>query len=118
MDSGYQPNLFHDIEALKMEPTEQRIARRKNQFKQVCQQAYELFLIKNAKYRDGIAHTGVLGAAIEVFGAAMRLTILVLKSPVHGRDNRQDLVNVAKDIHNYANILLMMMEDDNWEGDL
>lgn len=85
-------------------------------FKAQCAHGQNVFRAKNAAYGNAIERTGVLGAVVEIIGAAARLPQLVLKSYTHGRNSREALENVLVDIHNYAGIALMMLEKDNWEG--
>jgi len=39
-----------------------------------------------------------------------------MKSPDNGASNRADVVQIANDLHNYANILLIELSDNNWSG--
>lgn len=80
-------------------------------------QAFDLFQTKNRKYDNTIVKTGVLGAVIEIIGAAGRLPVMVLRSVGHGRNDRDKLIDVLRDILNYAAIALFMIESDNWEGE-
>lgn len=86
-------------------------------FTKECIKCQELFAEKNKQYGDTIWKTGVLGACIELIGAVARLPMLVLRSPRHGRENKDSLKDVLMDIHNYASIGLMMLEANNWEGE-
>lgn len=86
-------------------------------FDELCENSKELFRLKNAQYGDAIWYTGVLGAAVELIGAVARLPKLVLRNPTHGRDHKASLTDIFMDIHNYANIALMMLQADNWEGE-
>ena len=86
-------------------------------FESHCEAGAELFLIKNRQYGNSIVRTGVLGACVELIGACARLPQLVLKAMDHGRSTPEVLRDVFLDIHNYANIALMMLEQENWEGE-
>ena len=90
--------------------------KRSQQVDRVDKSCKELFLQKNDQYDDTIAATGVLGASVELLGAASRLKKLVLKDPKHGESNAEVLIDVLKDLHNYANIALIMLSEDNWSG--
>jgi hypothetical protein len=82
-----------------------------------CDIARLVFADRNAKYGDAIVETGVLGACVELVGGVARLKELVIKAPDHGASvDDYVLRNVLIDIHNYANIALMMMDADNWSG--
>jgi len=85
-------------------------------FGRVCSSCEKLFEQKNDEYGDTIVATGVLGASVELIGVVARLKKLVLQAPDGGKANMTALADVFKDIHNYANIGLMMMNEDNWKG--
>ncbi|MCG8620171.1 MAG: hypothetical protein MI802_28455 [Desulfobacterales bacterium] len=93
-----------------------KFEKRDEQFSRMCEEGTKIFRRKNRQYADAIATTGVLGASVEILGVASRLKPLVLHSPSHGRNEKAAILNVANDLHNFANILAMMVEDDNWEG--
>lgn len=86
-------------------------------FRNVCENCGETFEKKNKAYGDAIWKTGVLGAVVELIGAVARLPQMVLRNRFHGREIKENLVDVLVDIHNYAAIGLMMLESDNWEGE-
>jgi len=86
-------------------------------FTQACGAGRHLFALKNKQYGNAITKTGVLGAVVELIGACARLPQMVLKAPDHGRSAKSKLFDVLLDIHNYANIALLMLDSDNWEGE-
>ena len=90
--------------------------RRDLAYRSVVDRAFKMFQQKNRQYEDGIRFTGVLGACVEIFGAAMRLPPMVLRSADHGKSNMNKLRGILGDIVNYGVIAIIMMEDDNWEG--
>jgi hypothetical protein len=88
-------------------------------FQTKCVAGVNVFRVKNHQYDNTIEFTGVLGAAVELIGAIVRLRALVLRIPENERFSERNikaLENVGVDIHNYANILLLMLEDKNWSG--
>lgn len=85
-------------------------------FRKVCRAGEELFAKKNDEYGDTISSTGVLGASVELIGTVARLKKLVLQASDGGASNSDVLVDIFKDIHNYSNIALMMLSEDNWKG--
>lgn len=86
------------------------------EFDLLCEQSQDLFRVKNAQYGNAIVTTGVLGASVELIGAAARLRTLVLTAEGHGRNEVRSLIDVFMDLHNYSNIALIMLRDNNWEG--
>lgn len=87
-----------------------------NHFANVCDTCQELFAEKNEQYGNTIVKTGVLGACVELIGAVARLPKMVLKDAMHGRGQAEKLRDVLMDIHNYASIAIMMLDDNNYEG--
>jgi hypothetical protein len=78
--------------------------------------ARELFARKNTDYGDSIRFGGVLSACYNIMGAAMRLPTLMFFAADHGRSKQDKLYDIFLDLINYANIAMMMMKEDNWEG--
>jgi hypothetical protein len=78
--------------------------------------ARELFIKRNTEYGDSIRFGGVLSACYEIVGASMRFPTLVFFTSDHGRSRKAKLFDILLDIMNYANIALMLMKEDNWEG--
>ena len=105
-------------EELKMaeDAVQKVVSPRVEMFEKVCESCEQLFEKKNAEYGDSITATGVLGASVELVGTVARLKKLVLQDPGNGKANISALADIFKDIHNYANIALMMMKEDNWSG--
>lgn len=85
-------------------------------FDRQCDLATGVFEVKNRQYGNAIETTGVLGASIELIGVSARLRPMVVQAPDHGRSQEEALRDILQDIHNYATIALMLMEQDNWEG--
>ena len=117
----FEPQLEELIqEELKMSENEVEKAApvntRTQTFERVCASCTQLFGQKNAEYGDTIAATGVLGASVELIGTVARLKKLVLQAPDGGESNVTALVDIFKDLHNYSNIALMMMQEGNWRG--
>ena len=108
---GWPPKLSEEEFQLRLKLRHHAI-----NFANQCFEHLEVFKRKNQQYQNAIEETGVLGAATELVGCTSRLKGLVIRNPTHGRDQREAIYNAAQDAHNYANILLQMMEQDNWEG--
>jgi hypothetical protein len=89
---------------------------RLTRFNLICDLMASLFELKQAQYGNSTGETGVLGATLEIQQRAARLRAMVLKNPTHGRDQKQAIIDTAHDLHNYANILILMIQEDNWEG--
>jgi hypothetical protein len=87
-------------------------------FDSACTAGKQIFSDKNTEYGDSIRFGGTLAAAYQIVGAAMRLPALMFTAADHGRSKSEILYDVLLDIHNYANIAIMMMKENNWEGKL
>ena len=101
-------------------------SKRDSQFADNCMKALTIFQEKNREYDDAISETGLLGACVEIVGVAARLKPLIIRDPnfeqhfskdpmTPGR--KKDILNALHDLHNYTNIALMMIEDENWRGE-
>jgi hypothetical protein len=84
------------------------------QFDAVCASSRELFAEKNKQYADSIARTGVLGSVVSIAGLSARLEHLVLAAPDAGKRQEDVVIDVVKDLLNYAVITGIMIMDDNW----
>jgi hypothetical protein len=89
---------------------------RSETFKRVCAAGQNLFDKKDAEYGSATSETGVQGAVVEFVGISARLKQMVLRSPDHGASKSAEIAELLKDAHNYANIALMELADENWIG--
>jgi len=96
---------------------EETMKKRLEQFDRIDAKTRSVFANKNRQYQDAIKDTGVLGASVELVGLAGRLKALVLRNSTHGQDDQEALANALLDTINYGHIALMMLEDENWEGE-
>ena len=119
--SGTMPGLKKAIttgyDTKQMSALEQRVRNREHQFDDICEASKEIFVRKNGMdhYADSIAETGVLGAAVAIHGVNARIKRYVLSSSDAGKSHAEELKDLVKDLHNYANILGMMIMDGNWK---
>ena len=89
-------------------------------FRKRCSKASLLFRLRNQQYGDAIKETGILGATVELIAVVARLKVLVLADPSKFETNNerlQQIENALVDGHNYANIGLMMLDEENWRGE-
>ena len=85
-------------------------------FALICEECGALFSVKNRQYGNAIEETGVLGAAVEIVGIAARLKQIVIRGD--GEEVQMDtLRDILMDLHNYATIAIMMLDDKNMRGD-
>lgn len=95
---------------------EETYAKRRKAFMAACDEGLGMFAIKNSVYGDSIAYTGVLGACVEIVAKTARLISLVLRDTGHGKAHRREVHDTLLDLHNYAAIGMLMLDEDNWEG--
>lgn len=81
-----------------------------------CKLSYTLFVQKNTAYGSAFLTYGLLGVVCEILGAAARLPQLVLWNDHHGSNKREVLIDILSDLHNYANMALICIERENWDG--
>lgn len=84
--------------------------------RQHCAEARLLFAVKNAKYEGAFHESGVVGCVAEIRGITKRLKAMTINQPDHGRSVKQELAELLADLHNYANMTLLCLEENNWEG--
>ncbi len=107
----------------KLKLDEEFFEERDSQFGKFCAGSLTIFKIKNRQYNDAISRTGLLGAVVEIVGVAARLEPLIIQDrnfDLRMEDDlhkREAVLNVLHDLHNYATIALMMLEDENWRGE-
>jgi len=87
-----------------------------HEFESHCQAGAELFAVKNKQYGDNYKVYGLLGVVCQILGATSRLPQLVLWSDDHGKSAKESLVDILTDIHNFANMALIVIDHDNWDG--
>lgn len=114
-DTLQKIHVKDDTEMKAASVLDRSLAKRLEQYDEVIESSRDLFAAKNRVYRDAIARTGVLGAAVELVGISARLESLVLASPDAGESTPQEVVNLVKDALNYAAIMGIMIMDDNWK---
>lgn len=85
-------------------------------FDRACQAGKAIFLERDAEYGGATADTGVLGCAVEIVGSAAKIKKLVIKNQTYGSDKRAELINALNDLHNFANLALIELSNDNWSG--
>jgi len=85
-------------------------------FKELCIHHTATFVTKNKQYGNAFEVYGLLGVVCELLGAVARLPQLVLWSPGHGKGKEDDLRDILMDIHNFANMGLLVLEKKNYDG--
>jgi hypothetical protein len=78
--------------------------------------ADEIFLQRNAVYRDSFRETGFYGAAVEIIGQTARLKGAVQSSPLVQASLRGTIRDILLDLINFAHIAIMMLDEENWLG--
>lgn len=95
-------------------PLDARLQARLDQFDAICDGSRDLFEEKNKQYADSIARTGAIGAAVSIAGISARIEHMIIGAADAGASQEKELVELVKDLHNYSNILGIMIMDGNW----
>lgn len=85
-------------------------------FDKLCREELKLFSYKNKAYGNAFEIYGVLGVVCEILGAVNRLPQLVLWSPDHGKSAKDNIRDILMDLHNFANMAIMCLDNNNWDG--
>lgn len=102
--------------ALARPESSQQVARIMQYSRLVREACFPIFEERNRKYGESFVETGVHGAYLALHTKVSRLRTLVHRSTDHGRGERDEVLDNAIDTVNYGLILLMMLEEDNWDG--
>lgn len=88
-------------------------------FIHACMECQTVFVQKNFQYGNSIADTGAIGAIVTLIGDTARVRKLVLdKQRIDINEVDWEKVReVLLDIHNYATIGMMMIDDNNLTGE-
>ena len=92
------------------------MANRIAQMKTVQEEALELFVKKNTDYGDAFAIYGPVGVIVRMGDKIQRL-MSVSKNGVQFVNN-ESLRDTLIDLHNYAAMAVMLIDDDNKEKDV
>ena len=85
-------------------------------FRSECEIGAQLFLEKNTAYGNAFEIYGLLGVVCEILGAVNRLPQMVLWTADHGKSQKEKIIDILTDVHNFANMALMLIDHDNWDG--
>jgi len=92
------------------------MANRIAQMKTVQEEALELFVKKNTDYGDAFAIYGPVGVIVRLGDKIQRL-MSVSKNGVQFVNN-ESLRDTLIDLHNYAAMAVMLIDDDNKDKDV
>lgn len=76
----------------------------------------EIFINRNAIYKDTFVHLGLLGTVTTLMGDVFRLRNMVYQDRDHGRGYVEEIDDKLMDVVNQALISLMMLHERNFEG--
>lgn len=79
-----------------------------------CEQGATLFDHKNTQYNSAFRKYGLLGVVMEILGIAERIPPMTIWNE-DKRDIRK-LRDLFMDLHNYSNMALLLIDDNNWDG--
>jgi len=93
-----------------MEHTENSI-NRVEQFKKVQEEALKLFTKKNIDYGDAFAQYGVIGVLMRIEDKIQR-ALSITKNNIT-LVNNESIKDTLLDLHNYAGMAFMLLEENN-----
>lgn len=88
-----------------------------DQFLMMCTECQTVFANKNFQYGNSIQDTGAVGAVVTLIGDTARLRNIVLGNIDLSKVDWEKSREVLLDIHNYAAIAMMMIDNNNLIGD-
>jgi len=86
-------------------------------FDSYCTQGREIFVRKNKAYGGSYHWMGLIGVVSEIAGISMRLVSAVFNNFGNIESNRESVKDALLDLHNYANMGLICLENDNILGE-
>jgi hypothetical protein len=86
------------------------------QFELACYTNKQLFLKRNKEYAGAFKKYGLLGVIFEILGILNRLPPMTIWKTHGERMNSKKLHDLFMDLHNYSNMALICLEDNNWDG--
>jgi hypothetical protein len=89
---------------------------RRIQLKIIQEKAYDLFSKKNADYGDSFKDFGVIGVLVRLQDKINRAISISSKSIILVED--ESLKDTLLDLHNYAAMALMLLDEEKKEEDL
>jgi hypothetical protein len=87
-------------------------------FAEYCKQAQDTFHKKNLRYGNAIRTGGVVGQTYQLIGAVLRLRQLVIEAEDYGASEIETIKDILQDIHVYSEIVQLMIDSNNWTGDI
>lgn len=106
MDSAFQTDSVFHVDKTN---TISQITRRVDQMKKVQLEALELFTKKNTDYGDAFAKYGVIGVLMRIEDKLQR-SMSITKNGVN-LVNDEGIRDTLLDLHNYAAMALMLLDE-------
>jgi len=97
-------------------PEEERAAATLSAFIQEFVECRVIFEERNAIYKNTFEVLGLQGTVVTLIGDCYRLRNMILKTPDHGQQYKEQIEDKLRDVVNQALISLMMLHDDNFTG--
>lgn len=84
-------------------------------FDYACTKASHLFQDRNKEYDSAFRKYGLLGVVFEILGIVSRLPPMTIWK-LDRNFNRRKLQDLFMDLHNYSNMALILLDENNWDG--
>ncbi len=89
---------------------------RSEQYSRICENGKALFLQKNRFYHEAFRRMGLMGTITDINGIASKLQNMLYRFMFTGEIDLVKMRSVLQDLHNYAIIGIMNVEDRNLLG--
>jgi hypothetical protein len=86
------------------------------EFDRCCTSGAHLFQDRNKEYDGAFRKYGLLGVVFEILGILSRLPPMTIWKKPGDMWNVTKLRDLFLDLHNYSNMALMVLEENNWDG--
>ena len=97
-------------------PEEARFHKTAVAFKEEFSHCEDIFLERNAIYKNTFEVLGLQGTVVTLIGDCYRLRNMILKTPDHGQQYKEQIEDKLMDVVNQAIISLMMLHQNNFTG--
>lgn len=86
-------------------------------YNEVLEEAKDIFIDRNKIYKDTFVALGLNGTVMTLIGDVFRLRNMITHDPDHGRGKENQIRDKLIDVINQAVISVMMLDEENYEGE-
>jgi hypothetical protein len=85
-------------------------------FEFACHASTVIFKERNREYGGAFRKYGLLGVIFEILGILNRLPAMTIWKNHGDKLSQRKLYDLFIDLHNYSNMAMICLEDNNWDG--